>query len=216
MATPEDILRFWFADSLSGEASPDTHAVRWFGRNAAFDRVIAERFGDDIARAASGELDHWARDPQGRLALIILLDQFPRNAFRGSARAFALDGRTIDLCRDGLAWGDDRSLAAVERLFFYMPLLHSERRDDQAQSVRCFAQLLEEAPAPQRRYFVTWLRLARRQRLVIRLFGRFPHRNGALGRRSTAAEQAFLVATSLGRRVSRAFCGARRRLGVQS
>ncbi|MEO9188832.1 MAG: DUF924 family protein [Acetobacteraceae bacterium] len=191
--TADDILRFWFADSLAADTTLESHERRWFQGDKALDLAIARHFGADLECAGRGELDHWAHTAHGRLALIILLDQFPRNAFRGRPKAYAFDARAATLCHEGIAANADRGLAPIEQLFFTLPLLHSERLSDQRQSVERFKHLLARAPRHQRRYFAAWLGLARRHRAVIRLFGRFPHRNGIIGRQSTGAERAFLT-----------------------
>ena len=191
--TAEDVLRFWFADAATDDAELERHATRWFHADAAFDSLVVRAFAGAIDRAGKGELDEWARGPRGRLALIILLDQLTRNAFRGSAKAYAYDHRAARLCRDGIAIGADRGLAAVERVFFYLPLLHSERLADQRLGVARFVHLLAQAPAHQNRYFAAWVALGRRHRAIIRFFGRFPHRNAVLGRRSSVAERTFLA-----------------------
>jgi uncharacterized protein (DUF924 family) len=197
MTTPEEILGFWFADSLTNDAALDRHLTRWFQRDKIFDLEILNRFGDDITRAGRGEFDWWKDSARGRLALIILLDQLARNAFRNSAKAYAFDAHARNLCHEGLTIGADRELGPVERLFFYLPLLHSEDLQDQQQSVECFERLLAQAPSGQTRQFAGWIDVARRQRGIIKRLGRFPHRNAALGRASTPAEQAFLVLNTL-------------------
>jgi len=214
MSTPEEIVRFWFGGSLANDAVLDAHVDRWFRGDREFDLSIARRFAGDIEQAGRGELDDWTRSPRGRLALIILLDQFSRNAFRGSNVAYAFDAQARELSREGLAIGADRDLAPIERNFFYLPLLHSERLADQDLSVECFKRLLAQAPSLQMRYFTAWLKLARRQRIVIRCFGRFPHRNAVLGRKSTSAERAFLAMNSLRANAARALRRVRRRPGI--
>jgi uncharacterized protein (DUF924 family) len=191
ITTPEDVLRFWFAGHWS-TATMDHHQRRWFGRDAAFDGAILTRFGHDIRAAAAGDHDGWADTPRGRLALIIVMDQLTRNAFRASAEAYALDPRAAGLSIEGVARGLDRALAPIERMFFYLPLLHSERLADQERGVACFRRLSAEATGPQARYFRAWLRLARRHRRIIAWFGRFPHRNAIIGRRTTLQERFFL------------------------
>lgn len=210
MAAPDQILHFWFGDSLTNDAALQTHVDRWFDGGADFDRSIVRDFAGDIERAGRGELDAWAESARGRLALIILMDQFARNAFRGSAKAYAFDARARELCLGGLASGADRDLAPLERHFFYLPLLHSERLPDQDRSVDCFRQLLAEASAAQRHHFAAWARLARRQRRVIRRFGRFPHRNTVLARWPTALERAFLAAVAVRTGAARALRRTRR------
>jgi uncharacterized protein (DUF924 family) len=191
ITTPEDVLNFWFTGHWS-TATMAAHERRWFGRDAAFDGAIRTRFGHDIRAAAAGDHDGWAHSPRGRLALIIVMDQLTRNAFRDSAEAYAVDTRAADLCIEGVAHGLDRALTPIERMFFYLPLLHSERPADQQRGVVCFRQLCVGSTGPQQRYFRVWLRLARRHRRIIARFGRFPHRNAILGRTTTLRECMFL------------------------
>ncbi len=164
--------------------------------------MIAIRFGADIERAGRGQLDCWAATPRGRLALVLLLDQFTRNAWRGSARAYRFDARSVALCREGLASGTDRALAPLEREFFYMPLLHSERLEDQELGVACFERLLAEAPSALVSHFGEAVTTARRYRAIIGRFGRFPHRNHVLGRRSVFSERLFLAFVAMHRRAA--------------
>ena len=182
MTTPEDVLTYWFAPG------PERTA-RWFRGDAATDADVRRRFASTLESAAHGELDGWAATPRGRLALIVVLDQFSRNVHRGTARAFAQDAHALALCVAGLARGDDRALAPEERAFFYLPLEHAEDAAMQARSVACFEALAAEAP--EQSGFVDY---AREHRDVIARFGRFPHRNAILGRRSTPDEEAFLAA----------------------
>ncbi len=186
------MLSFWFADHES-TAAIDAHQRRWFGHDAAFDGAIRTRFGHDIHAAAAGEHDGWAHSPRGRLALIIVMDQLTRNAFRDTAEAYALDPRAAGLCIEGVAQGLDRTLTPIERMFFYLPLLHSERLADQEHGIECFRRLSAEARGAQALYFRSWFRLARRHRRIIARFGRFPHRNAILGRTTTVQEWMFLL-----------------------
>jgi uncharacterized protein (DUF924 family) len=167
-----DVLAFWRA------AGP----AKWFGKDDALDAEIGARFLDDVEAAAAGRLGHWEATPEGALALLILLDQFPRNIFRNSARAFAADPLARDVADRAIAQGFDQRVATGERLFFYLPFEHSE---DLADQERCLALMgaLDDAD------LLKWARL---HADIIRHFGRFPHRNSALGRSTTAAEQAFL------------------------
>lgn len=197
MMMPEDILGFWFQDSLANNAGLDRHFARWFGRNASFDRLIEERFGADIERTGRGEMDEWAERPHGRLALILLLDQFPRNAFRDTAKAYRFDARAAALSAAGIAVGADKAIAPLERLFFYLPLFHAERLDLQQQSVACFERLLAETPRGEAPDLTLWVRRAHRQRTIIRCFGRFPHRNRVLGRSPSMPETLFMAARAL-------------------
>jgi uncharacterized protein (DUF924 family) len=172
-------LRFWFA----GEASPTR------GRR---DAMIRARFGKLLERAAGGELAAWADGPRRRLSLIILLDQFPRNMFRGTARAFAYDAQALQLTLSGMQSAADAALSVVERIFFYMPLQHAEAREAQDESVAAYRRLLKEAPQELHAVFEGAVRSAENHRAIIEQFGRFPHRNEILERTSTPPELEWL------------------------
>jgi uncharacterized protein (DUF924 family) len=146
-----------------------------------------------VRRAASGRLSAWAATSEGRLALILLLDQFPRSLHRGTADAFAHDVQALALAREGIAAGADRELSPFARMFFYMPLQHAESLPLQQESLRMFRALARE-PAPEhvRSALAEALRYAELHADIIARYGRFPHRNPSLGRASTAAEEAFL------------------------
>ncbi len=189
---PEEVLRFWFAGVDPEGPAPEAKLKLWFGGDISTDGLIRSRFAAAVAEAFCGRLDRWAQTPRGRLALILLLDQFPRNIFRGKAAAYAGDPLAVRLCLEGLARGEDRQLSVAEKAFFYLPLEHAEEKSLQGRSVALFTSLLEQASPrlrPQCRGFLSY---AERHREIILRFGRFPHRNRALGRLSTAAEKAFL------------------------
>lgn len=169
------VLDFWFR-----ELGPHD----WFRGGAALDDVVRERFGALHARAEAGALDDWAATPRGRLALIVVLDQFSRHIHRGTARAFACDARAQALAVEGIAAGVDANLTFDERHFFAMPLMHAEDPALQAQSVAYFAALADHA--------ANVLRFAQGHRDEIARFGRFAGRNAALGRETTDAERGFL------------------------
>lgn len=197
--TAASIRRFWFGADLDADGGErDDAAVAaaqspmWWRKAPETDRAIRERFATALARAAAGELDTWAATPRGRLALILLTDQFPRNIHRDTAQAFAYDGLARAWCVDGLAQGADRTLRPIERVFFYLPLEHSESLADQERAVALFRALAEQADAASRATFDGYLDYAERHRDIIARFGRFPHRNRLLGRPSTEAETAFL------------------------
>ena len=179
-ALASEILAFWFG------ASP--HVVRdaWFRKDEAFDREIRERFGAALAAGIAGAFGQWCTTAHGSLARIVLLDQFTRNAFRGTPEQFAGDPGALATANDALDRGFDKSLDPHERSFLYMPFEHSERLDMQDRAVELFTALAAEtgvdAPLP-------W---AHKHRDIIRRFGRFPHRNAVLGRESTQEELAFL------------------------
>ena len=168
---PSDVVEFWI------EAGPR----RWFSKNDRFDDKISERFGPLHHSAARREVDDWAGEPGGALALLLLLDQFPRNMYRGSGHAFATDPLARHFARAAVAAGFDRAVDPALRIFFYLPFMHSEALADQDISVT------RGQPASE-----SDLRWAALHRDIIVRFGRFPHRNAELGRRSTPEEAAFL------------------------
>lgn len=190
--TPASILEFWLGeDFASGWPSRDM-GPRWFGGDAELDREIAERFGPQVAQALAGGLAEWEAAPLDRLALVILLDQFPRNIHRGQAKAFAGDERAQRLVHEALAQGIDRQLPWVGRVFLYMPLMHAEDLQQQEEGVRRFRELAGEVPEPLRKTVGSSLRSAEQHRDIIARLGRFPYRNNALGRTNTALEFDFL------------------------
>jgi uncharacterized protein (DUF924 family) len=188
-ATAQDVLDFWFAEAGT---------ARWFAADAAFDAQIRARFGEAVEAAANGRLDDWAATPAGWLALLILLDQFPRNLYRDDPRAWAADARAQRVALSGMARGDDRQLPAVQRVFAYLPLEHAEDSALQRRSVELFEALLAEAASERRQQFEDYLDYARRHREVIARFGRFPHRNATLGRASTPQEMLYLAQPGAG------------------
>ncbi|MGN6703018.1 MAG: DUF924 family protein [Burkholderiaceae bacterium] len=192
-ATPHDILQFWFGAPADARVVAERQRKLWWSKNEAVDALVRERFGVAIDAAASGALDGWTATPDGLLALILLTDQFPRNARRGTPGAFGCDPAARRFCRLGLERGDDLALRPIERVFHYLPLEHSESLPDQDEAVRRFAALRDAVPEDDREPFDGYLDFARRHRAVIARFGRFPHRNAILGRASTAEETAFLA-----------------------
>ncbi len=191
---PEAVLDFWFAGPCDDIALMTARYDVWFTVNPAFDQEIRQRFGDILTAAEHGELKHWKLSASGTLALILVCDQFPRNVYRATPRAFALDVRAQALARDGVALGIDRELGIVERSFFYLPFEHAEDRDAQALSVRCFETLHAEAPAPFKALTADALHWARDHHDIVARFGRLPHRNLILDRPSTPEEVAWLAA----------------------
>jgi uncharacterized protein (DUF924 family) len=191
------VREFWF-----GRAPLTAEALRqrmrfWFGSGDSElarrrDEHIRVRFGELLERAAAGHLAAWADGPRRRLSLIILLDQFPRNMFRGSARAFAFDDQALALTLSGMQSAADAALNVVERVFFYMPLQHAERTEVQDESLAAYRRLRGEASEDLQDFFASALRSAENHRSIIERFGRFPHRNRTLARTSTAAEEAWL------------------------
>lgn len=191
--SPESVLDFWLGFDHGDAAELERRWRRSFASDPALDREIADRFARLVGLAAGGNLSSWSATSEGRLALILLLDQFPRNLFRGSAEAFAHDGQALTLTRDGIGLGHDRKLRLLDRVFFYMPLQHAESPAAQQESVRTFRALSNEpAPPPLAAVLEEAAQYARLHADIIAQFGRFPHRNRQLGRTSTAAERAYL------------------------
>ncbi|MEX3957135.1 DUF924 family protein [Trinickia sp. EG282A] len=180
-----DVLDFWFGEP--GSARFGKEWDRWFDGDEGFDAALGARFGETLEAARRGDFDDWERSPLGTLALIVVLDQFSRNIHRGSAEAFAGDARALAAARRMVDSGGDRRLpSAQHRAFVYMPFEHDESRESQELAVRLFEALERETGLS------GYLRYARRHAEIIERFGRFPHRNAMLGRRSTAAERDFL------------------------
>ncbi|HEY3517682.1 MAG TPA: DUF924 family protein [Gammaproteobacteria bacterium] len=178
------VIDFWFR-----ELSPQ----QWFTEGGPqLDERVRARFGALVEAARLGALDHWAASARGRLALIILLDQFPRHCFRGMPEAYASDTKAQTLAADGIEAGMDEQLNFAERQFFYMPLMHAEDRDLQALSLERFEALLEAAEAV--------VGFASGHRRLVYRFGRFPHRNRILGRASSPEEDEFLASDENARR----------------
>ena len=175
-AHPQDIIGFWRA------AGPR----KWFAKDQAFDAAIALKFEQTHYKAAKRRYDLWAQTPEGALALLILLDQFPRNLYRGTAHAFATDPLARMFARAAIVAGHDQTVEAKLRPFFYLPFEHSESLVDQEFSVELFAALQADSGDE------NTLKWALEHRDVIARFGRFPHRNPVLGRETTPAEQTFL------------------------
>ena len=174
MATADEVLTFWLE-----EHGPED----WYAVDAALDAAVRERFEETWREAAAGTLSGWCVQPRGTLAFLILVDQFPRNMFRGEARAFATDALALAAAKQAIGRGVDLRVAEPERQFFYLPLEHSETTPDQHRAVRLIAARLD---APDT------LVHARAHREVIRRYGRFPYRNDALGRVSSKAERAMV------------------------
>ncbi len=177
------VLDFWF--------SPDMRQ-QWFTGGAELDATISRRFGPAVALALAGELVAWEAEPQSRLALVLLLDQFPRNIFRGKAEAFAGDEHAQRVVSTGLASGADLSLPWLGRVFFYMPLMHAEDLQLQEEGVRRYTSLAAAAPQDLSDVMQSSLAYAEQHRDIIARMGRFPHRNSVLGRTSSALEFQFL------------------------
>ncbi len=170
-----DLINFWFAD--------DTRP-RWYDSNQAFDDLCRQRFEKLSSQAAEGELDGWADTADGALALVLLLDQIPRNIHRGTERAFATDRLAVAVADRAIEQGTDQELDSEKRKFLYLPYMHSEILADQERSVVLATAMGDEKT----------LRYAKDHAEIVRRFGRFPHRNAILGRQNTPEENAFLAA----------------------
>ena len=190
----DSLLEFWFDGDPADEHGRKALSKRWFAATPEQDRELKTRFGALAEAAARDELDSWTATPRGRLALIVLLDQLPRSLHRGTAAAFAQDSKALGLCLDGLEQHLDETLTPLQRLFFCMPLQHSESRTIQALAVETFGKLADagaqEAVAGMLRGAADF---ALQHKKIVDRFGRFPHRNKALGRESTQEELDFLA-----------------------
>ena len=179
------VLDFWFGAPGSSEFGSARKA--WFAKDAAFDASIRERFGALVERALRGEFEAWSAEPRSALAQVIVLDQFTRNAFRGTPRSFAGDARALAAASRMVGARQDEALPPFMRGFVYLPFEHAEGLAMQDEAIRLFTRLVSEAPE-----HGDMLDYAHRHRDVIERFGRFPHRNDILGRQSTAEEAAFV------------------------
>lgn len=188
-----DILDFWFADATRSNEALAFHSARWFSRDKAFDEEIRRRFGELPHKAAAGAFEDWRTTARGSLALVLVLDQLPRNLYRGDSRAFAYDALALDTALHALERGFDQALHPVEASFLYMPLEHAEDGDLQARCVSLFESLVEDAPENLSEYLARSLDYAERHRRIVARFGRFPHRNKVLGRASNEEEDEYLA-----------------------
>lgn len=187
----EDILNFWFGEIKDG-LTVQNRGQLWYGSSADTDATIKSRYADRLQQADSGALDEWKKTARGRLALILLFDQFSRNIFRKSSEAFAFDQKAQALVLEGIELGHDTELQAIERSFFYMPLEHAEDLKLQALCVEKNKQLLADAPEISRSSLQSGIDYAIDHQAVIEKFGRFPHRNEVLERESTQKELEYL------------------------
>ena len=181
------ILNFWFGDPNAPESGYGQQRRMWFLKDKELDQQIRKQFLGDYEQVRQGHYADWQDQPKTALALIILLDQFPRNMFRGSPRSFEADSQALQVAKAAIVQRYDQSLLPIERIFIYLPFGHSERLVDQNQAVALFEALVQEEPDLQ-----SSLDYAYQHRDVIARFGRFPHRNEILNRASTPEEQAFL------------------------
>lgn len=195
-----ELLEYWFGPRPYQPEAMAARMALWFGdaadpiRRAGTDAELAARFGATVQAAARGELAHWAASPRRALALVLLLDQLPRNLQRGTPGAFAQDRAALEWVVGGLQRGADAALEPIERLFYYLPLQHAESLPVQEESLAAMRRLLAEAPPEWQGLLGGTLEYAEHHHAIIARFGRFPHRNAVLGRASTPEERAWLEA----------------------
>lgn len=190
MARSDEILFFWFGEPRDDQAYYDEWRSRWFNANPHFDQEVRDRFTADYQQASTRQLTAWREEPRSGLALVLLLDQFPRNMFRGHSQAFATDALAREVATHLIQTGFDRLLLPIERAFVYMPFMHSETLADQRSAIALFQQLAQE------REYLSFVTYAIKHLEVIERFGRFPHRNAILGRPSTPEEAESLTQPS--------------------
>jgi uncharacterized protein (DUF924 family) len=194
MAVPEDVLEFWFVDAAGSPEAARKRNKLWFDGNPETDSEIWELFADVITDAAGDIYDHWGKTGLGRLALIILLDQFPRNIYRGTSEVFHHDERALSLAGQGVTLGQLAGLSIPEQAFFLMPYQHSEDISVQRAGLQLMQAMADEAPEEWQAIAQGYLDFAMRHHDIVAAYGRFPHRNSLLGRSSTEAEAEFLTA----------------------
>lgn len=188
----EEVLKYWFGH-VEETALPSAHRTEvWFGGKKETDDEVKGNFSSDLQNAIAGKYVDWEKDPHSYLALIIIFDQFSRHIYRNAPQAFAQDQMALDLCLRGVQQEFDHALSLIERVFFYMPLMHSENLEMQSTSVRAYQILVNLSFPETRSVYENFLEYAVKHYEVIRRFGRFPHRNILLGRPSTAEELEFL------------------------
>jgi uncharacterized protein (DUF924 family) len=193
MLHPDDILQFWFADACDSPAAAGKRNTFWFTPDRAVDEQIWQLFADDVSDAANGHYQNWSDTAMGRLALIITLDQFPRNIFRGTAEVYRYDHRALQLAQQGVARGQLAGLTVPEQAFFLMPYQHAEDLAVQESGVALYDAMVAAAPPEWRELASGYHDFAVRHRDIIAEFGRFPYRNSVLGRHSTPAENVYLA-----------------------
>ncbi|MFQ5982225.1 MAG: DUF924 family protein [Woeseiaceae bacterium] len=189
----DEILSFWFMEQALSAPQIDGRMDIWFGEDPIFDEEIAKEFAEDVEKASAGKLDHWAHEPRGRLALILLLDQFRRNIYRNSPEAFEKDRAALKFCVEGAMEKKDKGLSPIHRVFFYMPLQHAESRKVQAKSREIYKRLAAMVSPTYKETFETIAQFADLHADIIERFGRFPHRNALLNRKNSPEEEEYLA-----------------------
>jgi uncharacterized protein (DUF924 family) len=190
----QDVHAFWFRDAAGDPARAEARSAFWFRSTPETDALVRDRFTASVEAAARGELDAWKVEPRSALARVIVLDQFPRNIWRGTAGAFAHDANAIQAAEESVAQGHLAALSPVEQGFLVMPFQHVESLERQQESVRLYRGIVEAAPASWQRVVENFLKFAELHLELIERFGRFPHRNAILGRQPTAEEEDYLAA----------------------
>jgi uncharacterized protein (DUF924 family) len=190
--TPDDVLHFWFGNQPEQSYSDPGFSKLWWSKDDQVDKDITSRFQSTVRAAAAGELSAWESSAAGVLALIILADQFPRNMFRERPASFEYDGAALSWCLRGIENGWDQEVLPIQRVFWYLPLEHSESLDHQHTCVALMKRLAAEANEDSQTAFDFFVGYAIKHQTIIEQFGRYPHRNAILGRESTTEELAFL------------------------
>ena len=188
----EQINHFWMGDIERTIIPTENRAKIWFGEDSHIDRMIRDDYYPDFCHIIDGKYDSWLEHPRGRLAQIIVLDQFSRHIFRGLPNAYTQDCLAAEVCVAGINKDSEHNLSLIERVFYYFPLMHSEALEDQEQSLLAYRMLSELAFAETRVIYDTFLKFANYHYQIIQNFGRFPQRNNLLGRNTTAEEKEYL------------------------
>jgi uncharacterized protein (DUF924 family) len=192
------VLDFWFSSGSMDQPTIDSRMDRWFTADSAYDAIIRHEFGPLVERAARGELDGWAGTAEGRLALIVILDQFRRNIYRGTPKAFSRDAQALKLCVEGAMRGDYKQLSPIQQAFYFMPLQHAESLKIQERSVKIYEGLVSGVSETLKATLGTFAQFAELHHDIIAAFSRFPHRNRVLGRPNTPAEAEYLESAAAG------------------
>jgi uncharacterized protein (DUF924 family) len=194
----DDILKFWFG-RIEETVVPSRRRARvWFGDCPEVSAEIKDRYTSLLVKPVQAISKKWAHDPHGRLALILLVDQFSRHIYHGQPEAYEHDKFALKVCKDGIKSGADHALSLIERVFYYFPLLHSEKISDQNQGISAYQQLAALSLPETKTIYDSFLRFAQHHFQVISEFGRFPQRNEVLGRRTTSEEMIYLRESDLG------------------
>ena len=189
----EAVLSFWFEEQALSAPQIDRRMEVWFGSDPVFDMEIGKEFSNDVELASVGELDYWATSPRGRLALIIMVDQFRRNIYRNTVKAFSKDKLALKYCVEGAMKKHEQDLTPIEKVFFYMPLQHAESRKVQAKSAEIYRRIAASVSPTYQETFETVLQFAELHKDIIDQFGRFPHRNTLMNRDNTPEEDQYLA-----------------------